>query len=177
VVMSPKSLLRLKSSFSTLEELTDSNFHTTIDEVNEVVRKTIDRIILCSGKVYYDLVEMRDHMRAHNVAILRIEQLYPFPTEELRALISTYSRAKEVVWCQEEPKNQGAWYQIRHLIAECLGPKQALRSTTRDEAASPAVGNHRVHLAQQERLVADALTLGRKVVSMADKRQVIADAV
>ncbi len=177
IIMSPKSMLRLKSSFSTIEDLAESKFHTVLDEVNDIIRRDISRVILCSGKVYYDLREMREHMQANHIALLRIEQLYPFPKEELRALLSTYSRAKEVVWCQEEPRNQGAWYQIRHLITDCLGSKQVLRSASRDEAASPAVGNHRVHLAQQERLMVDALTTDRKVVSMSDERQVRADAV
>ncbi len=177
VVMSPKSMLRLKNSMSRLDEITESGFQTVIDEADDIVRRDIARVILCSGKVYYDLMETRKHMQADNVAILRIEQLYPFPREALQALLSTYSRAKEVVWCQEEPRNQGAWYQIRHLIGDCLGSRQSLRATSRDEAASPAVGNHRVHLAQQERLLADALTMDRKVVSMSDERRVRADAV
>ena len=177
IIMSPKSMLRLKSSFSTLEDLTDSKFHTIIDEFDEnLIRRDVQRVILCSGKVYYDLADMREHMKAANIAILRIEQLYPFPKEELRALLSTYFRAKEVVWCQEEPRNQGAWYQIRHLISECLTPKQVLKNTCREEAASPAVGNFRVHLAQQERLVIDALSVDRKVVSISDEREVRADA-
>lgn len=177
VVMSPKSLLRHKRSVSDVRDLTRFGFQTVIDETNEKFnRESVTRLILCAGKVYFDLLEMREHLDIQDIAIARIEQLHPFPTSELNFLLQSYPNATEVVWCQEEPKNQGAWYQIAHLLTACLMKNQNLTSATREAAPSPAVGNYRVHLAQQEKLITQALTANRKIVSNPENRSVTADA-
>ena len=177
IVMSPKSLLRHKRSVSDVKDLSRFGFQTIIDETNENIdRENVVRIILCAGKVYFDLLEMREHLEIQDIAIARIEQLYPFPTSELNFLMQSYPNATEVVWCQEEPKNQGAWYQISHRLRACLMKNQILTSASREAAPSPAVGNYRVHLAQQERLITQALTANRKIVSNSEKRSVKADA-
>ena len=160
VVMSPKSLLRHKRAVSDVRDLTRYGFQTIIDEINEEMnREDITRIVLCAGKVYYDLLEIREHFKISNIAIIRIEQLYPFPTVELRQLLESYSNASDIVWCQEEPRNQGAWYQISHRIRECLAPEQELSHVSRDEAPSPAVGNYRVHMKQQDQVISEALSV------------------
>ena len=177
IVMSPKSLLRHKRSVSDVKYLTRFGFQVVIDETDENIdRENVVRIILCAGKVYFDLLEMREHLEIQDIAIARIEQLYPFPTSELNFLMQSYPNATEVVWCQEEPKNQGAWYQISHRLRACLMKNQILTSASREAAPSPAVGNYRVHLAQQERLITQALTAHRKFVSNSEKRSVKADA-
>ncbi len=177
IVMSPKSLLRHKRSVSDVRDLTRFGFQNVIDESDENIdRESVVRLILCAGKVYYDLLEMREHLGIQDIAIARIEQLYPFPTSELSFLLQSYPNATEVVWCQEEPKNQGAWYQIWHRLNTCLMKNQNLKSASREAAPSPAVGNYRVHLAQQERLITQALTVNRKIVSSSEKRSVTADA-
>ena len=176
IVMSPKSLLRHKRSVSDVRDLTRFGFQTIIDETEENLdREQVVRVVLCAGKVYYDLFEMRDHLDIEDIAIARIEQLHPFPTSELSYLLQSYPNATEVVWCQEEPKNQGAWYQIWHRMRNCLMKNQTLKCTSRDEAPSPAVGNYRVHLAQQERLITQALTVNRKLVSKSEQRSVTAN--
>ncbi len=177
IVMSPKSLLRHKRSVSDVRDLTRFGFQNVIDETDESIdREGVVRLILCAGKVYFDLLEMREHLGIQEIAIARIEQLYPFPTSELNFLLQSYPNATEVVWCQEEPQNQGAWYQIWHRLNACLMKNQNLKSASRDAAPSPAVGNYRVHLAQQERLITQALTVSRKIVSSSEKRSVTADA-
>ena len=177
IVMSPKSLLRHKRSVSDVKYLTRFGFQVVIDETDESIdRENVVRLILCAGKVYFDLLEMREHLEIQDIAIARIEQLYPFPTSELNFLMQSYPNATEVVWCQEEPKNQGAWYQISHRLRACLMKNQILTSASREAAPSPAVGNYRVHLAQQERLITQALTVNRQFVSKSEKRGVKANA-
>jgi len=158
IVMTPKSLLRHKLAISTLEDLSEGHFQNVIDEVDDLDRKKVKRIVLCGGKVYYDVVEARRKAGLDDVAVVRMEQLYPFPRDELTALIESYPKANAVVWCQEEPRNQGAWYSQRHHYKICLGDKHKLYYAGRDAAASPAVGKFSVHAAQQEALVQQALT-------------------
>ena len=173
IVMSPKSLLRHKRSVSDVRDLTRYGFQTIIDEINEKVdRDAVARVILCSGKVYYDLLEIREHLDIDNVVIVRIEQLHPFPVTELGHLLQSYPNAEDVLWCQEEPQNQGAWYQIWYQIRDCLKKNQKLLWKSREAAPSPAVGNYRVHLAQQQQLITEALTITRKVVSISEPRSV-----
>ncbi len=172
VVMSPKSLLRHKRAMSEIIELTRYGFRSVIDEIDgQIDRENVVRVILCAGKVFYDLIEMREHLDISHVAIVRIEQLHPFPTNELVSILQGFPNAKEIMWCQEEPRNQGAWYQIWHQLRQCRMNDQQLRSVARDAAPSPAVGNYRIHLAQQERLITDALSISRKVVSISDSRR------
>ncbi len=158
VVMTPKSLLRHKLSTSVLDDLSDGRFQVVIDETEGLKASAVKRVVLCSGKVYFDLLEERRRQEIDDVAIVRVEQLYPFPEADLSALLKRrYKTAKSVVWCQEEPKNQGAWYQIYHHLTQCVTREQKLGYAGRDPSASPAVGYAKVHHEQQRRLVADAL--------------------
>ena len=157
IVMTPKSLLRHKLATSTLEDLSAGQFHSVIDEVDAIDDGSVRRIVFCSGKVYYDLLEQRRAEHLDNVAIVRIEQLYPFPSDEYSAILDRYAAAREIVWCQEEPQNQGAWYQIRHRLQEKLGPAQMLYYAGRSGAAAPAAGIFQLHVEQQRELVEAAL--------------------
>jgi 2-oxoglutarate dehydrogenase E1 component len=156
--MTPKSLLRHKLSTSVLDDLSGGHFQVVIDDTEGVRPGNVQRVVLCSGKVYYDLLEERRRQERSDVALIRIEQLYPFPEAQLSALLKRrYKTVKSVVWCQEEPKNQGAWYQVYHHLTHCIGRDQTLSYAGRDPLASPAVGYAKVHFEQQRRLVADAL--------------------
>ena len=159
IVMTPKSLLRHKMSVSPLSALSDGRFHAVIPEVDALEPKKVDRIVFCSGKVYFDLAEARQVHGLSNVAIIRIEQLYPFPTEQYAEALGLYPNAKQVVWCQEEPQNQGAWYQIRHRLQEALGEDRKLYYAGRPGAAAPASGIFKVHMQQQQALVEAALDI------------------
>ena len=155
VVMTPKSLLRHKLAVSTLDELAGGTFQHLIADTTSTPKRA-KRVVVCGGKVYYDLIEDMAKRGADDVALIRIEQLYPFPRAALKAELAKYA-AKDVVWCQEEPMNQGAWYQIRHHLAACLGPKQSLHYAGRARSPSPAVGHLADHVREQTQLVADAL--------------------
>jgi len=157
IVMTPKSLLRHKMSVSPLESLREGRFELIIPEVTDLTDADVNRVVFCSGKVYYDLREARDAEKLSHVALVRIEQLYPFPIDEYAATLSRYPNAKDIVWCQEEPQNQGAWYQIRHRLQEALGDDQTLYYAGRAGAAAPASGLFKVHMQQQQALVQAAL--------------------
>jgi 2-oxoglutarate dehydrogenase E1 component len=161
VVMTPKSLLRHKLAVSTLDELAGGTFQKLIPATNigdgAADAKKVKRVVLCSGKVYYDLVEDMQSRGAQDVAIVRVEQLYPFPRAELVAELKRFTSAPDVIWCQEEPQNQGAWYQIRHHLSACLQTKQSLHYAGRSRSPSPAAGHYSDHVAEQVALVADAL--------------------
>jgi 2-oxoglutarate dehydrogenase E1 component len=126
--------------------------------VEALADDAVTRIVFCSGKVYFDLAEQRRSDGLTHVAIVRIEELYPFPIEEYAKVIGRYRNAKEIVWCQEEPQNQGAWYQIRHRLQEPLAATHELYYAGRPGAAAPASGIHALHVRQQQALVATALT-------------------
>jgi 2-oxoglutarate dehydrogenase E1 component len=157
IVMTPKSLLRHKLSVSSLEDLTKGTFLNVINEIDDLDPAGVQRVVFCSGKVYFDLLETRRADEARNVAIVRIEQLYPFPAEDYAAALAHYPKAREVVWCQEEPQNQGAWYQIRHRLQEPLRHDQELLYSGRRPAAAPATGIMQMHTAEQNGLVRAAL--------------------
>src|SRR5450432_2574159 len=157
IIMTPKSLLRHPLSVSRLEELSGNGFQTVIDELDDLPRASVRRVVFCSGKVYFDLLQARRAEQLNNVAIVRIEQLYPFPSEEYEAILRKYSNAREIVWCQEEPQNQGGWYQIRHRLQSKLGPKDELLYAGRAGAAAPATGIAALHEQQQKNLVTAAL--------------------
>jgi 2-oxoglutarate dehydrogenase E1 component len=156
VVMTPKSLLRHKLAVSTLDELADGGFQTLIPDSTATAKKP-RRVVACAGKVYYDLVEEAQKQKITDVALVRVEQLYPFPRPELAAELRRHGSATEVVWCQEEPQNQGAWYQIQHHLRACLQGKQTLHYAGRARSPSPAAGHLAEHVAEQAKLVADAL--------------------
>lgn len=138
IVMTPKSLLRAKQASVPLSALTTGGFVALIDET--AVLGNVRRVVLCSGKVYYDLLAAREQRGTNDIALVRIEQLYPFPRLELSALFTAYATATEVVWLQEEPQNQGAWFAIQHHLLACLPAARTLRYIGRDFSASPAVG-------------------------------------
>jgi 2-oxoglutarate dehydrogenase E1 component len=161
IVMMPKSLLRNKASTSSLELVSTGSFQKVIDDRKVTDRTQVNRLVLCSGKVFYDLDARRDEQALQNVALVRIEQLHPFPESELIEVLRRYSESSEIVWCQEEPKNQGAWYQIRHHLQECVESQQDPIYVGRRRSPSPATGHFKVHQAEQEALVEEALTPGR----------------
>ena len=160
IVMTPKSLLRHKASTSSLDDLSSGAFQLVIDDPSKPKPKSVKRVVFCAGKVYFDLAAEQEEKGIEDVALVRVEQLYPFPREELQATLKRYSEAKEVVWCQEEPMNQGAWFQIRHHIQACIKQDQQLLYVGRETSASPAVGYYQIHLQQQKQLVSEALTQG-----------------
>jgi 2-oxoglutarate dehydrogenase E1 component len=157
IVMTPKSLLRHKLSVSELPELAGGRFMNVIDEIDDLQAGQVRRVVFCSGRVYFDLLEARRADEAREVAIVRLEQLYPFPTDEYAAVLRRYPNASEVVWCQEEPQNQGAWYQIRHRLQEPLTARQELLYAGRAPSAAPATGIPQLHSSQQRGLVGAAL--------------------
>ncbi|MFK7888597.1 MAG: 2-oxoglutarate dehydrogenase E1 component [Gammaproteobacteria bacterium] len=159
IVMTPKSLLRHKEAVSARGLIESGGFQLVIPD-REIPRdEAVGRIVFCSGKVYYDLKAARREAGVDDVAIVRVEQLYPFPSDYYAAEIERYSNAEEIVWCQEEPQNQGAWYQIRHQLQAGLGPQHGLYYAGRPGSAAPASGYHQVHVEQQKNLVAAALGL------------------
>jgi 2-oxoglutarate dehydrogenase E1 component len=157
IIMTPKSLLRHPLSVSRLEELSGSGFQNVIDEIDDIKPSAVTRVVLCSGKVYFDLLKARREAKGDSVAIVRIEQLYPFPSDEYEAVLRKYSNAREIIWCQEEPQNQGSWYQIRHRLQAKLGDKHELLYAGRAGAAAPATGIAALHEQQQKNLVTAAL--------------------
>ncbi len=157
IVMTPKSLLRHKSAVSTIEELSEGKFQQVIDDPDCEDTKGITRMVLCSGKVYYDLQDAKHEEDSSHVAIVRMEQLYPFPHADFAYLFNAYSDVKEFVWCQEEPQNQGAWYQVQHRFKKYLNDDQELFYVGRKASASPAVGYHSLHVEQQYALTHNAL--------------------
>jgi 2-oxoglutarate dehydrogenase E1 component len=156
IVMTPKSLLRHKEAVSSLDDLANGHFHNVIGETDKLEPKKVRRVIVCSGKVYYELAAYRREHKIDDVAILRLEQQYPFPHEDYKRQIGKYAAAKEVVWCQEEPQNQGAWYRLNIYLRSDLDERKTLYYAGRPVSASPAVGYAAKHAAEQKQLVEDA---------------------
>ncbi len=176
VVMSPKSLLRHKMSTSAVEELSEGRFETVIGEVENLRPDAVERVILCAGKVAFDLLEERATRELTNVAIVRIEQLHPFPNDAFSRELGRYPNAKEVVWCQEEPQNQGAWRYMQALLAERIAPHQTLTYAGRAASPAPAVGHYQLHIEQQTALVAEALGVGAPILESAETERLKAHA-
>jgi 2-oxoglutarate dehydrogenase E1 component len=154
VIFTPKSLLRHKDSVSPLTEFAGSKFNPVNWEWNEDIKpEKAKRVIFCSGKVFFDLINKRRELGGDDVAIIRVAQLYPFPHEAFQATIDRYSNAGEVVWAQEEPGNQGAWHRIQHYILRHMRPDQVLGYAMRASSASPAAGYLQLHNEQQKALV------------------------
>ena len=171
IVMMPKSLLRKKEATSPLDELTNGKFEVVIGETEKLSAKKVKRLIFCCGKVYYDLVAERAKRAIDDIAIMRIEQLYPFPHEEFEEQIALYPNAKSVVWVQEEPGNQGAWHRIQHYLLRNMRADQTLSYSLRPSSASPAVGYSSKHAEQQKELVEAALTWESAVAKKATHAQ------
>jgi 2-oxoglutarate dehydrogenase E1 component len=157
VVVTPKGLLRLKDAASTLQDLAEGGFRPVLDDPR-ADKEAVRRLVLCSGKTYYDVVGHETREQAESVAVARIEQLYPFPTEQARALVASYPSLDEVVWVQEEPQNMGPWRSIRHRLEEATGGL-SVRFVGRPWRASPSEGYPTAHLIEQDRIVRDALTM------------------
>ena len=160
IIFSPKSMLRHKESVSTLEELAGGGFRTIIGETDALSAEDVKRVVFCSGKVYYDVRAARRERGINDIAVVRLEQPYPFPHDEFKAQIERYSKAKEIVWCQEEPGNQGAWHRIQHYLLRHLLPTQKLSYALRPSSASPAAGYLAQHNEQQKAVIDAALTHG-----------------
>ena len=169
IVMSPKSLLRHKDAVSSLEDLATGGFQNVIGEVDKLAAKSVRRVLVCSGKVYYELLSYRREMKIDDIAIIRIEQQYPFPHADFKAEVAKYANAKEVVWVQEEPQNQGAWYRLRAYLRGDIPDNQVLAYAGRAISASTAVGYSSKHNAEQKQLLEDAfaakLASGEMVVA------------
>jgi 2-oxoglutarate dehydrogenase E1 component len=162
IVMSPKSLLRHKEAVSSLEELAEGSFQLVIGETDKIKPKDVKRLILCSGKVYYELRAKRRELENKDTAIVRLEQLYPFPEELLQEVIAPYVNLETVIWCQEEPQNMGAWYNSQHHMRNVImrhNPKLALFYAGREASASPAAGYTALHNREQQQLIMDAFQL------------------
>lgn len=162
VVMSPKSLLRHKETVSTMQELAEGSFQVVIDETDDIEKEQVKRLIICSGKVYYDLRTERRARNIDNIAIIRLEQLYPFAHDEVEAVMLQYKNVETIVWCQEEPMNQGAWYSSQHHIRRVLQqhfPHIWLDYAGREASAAAAAGYPALHYAQQEKFIDAALNL------------------
>ena len=159
IVMTPKSLLRHPLAVSELSEMTDGVFLNAIGEVDQLAAKKVKRVVICSGKVYFDLLQERRKREQTDVAIIRIEQLYPFPADEVADILQEYQHVKDFVWCQEEPQNQGAWYSSQHNFRAAIPAGAELTYAGRAASAAPAVGYLSEHNKQQQQLVDDALTI------------------
>jgi len=161
IIFTPKSLLRHPKAASPVEEFTHGRFREVIDDPIATARpEDVRRVIACNGKVYYDLVEERARRfvgREHEVAVVRVEQLYPWPEEELRELIGRYASAEHRIWCQEEPRNMGGWTFVRDRLQSIVGDEHVFSYAGRSEAASPAAGSPRIHRAQLQAFLDDAL--------------------
>lgn len=150
IVMTPKANLR--RPVSRLSDFTDNGFQEIIDDITIENKESVRRVLLCSGKVYFDMVAERERINANDVAIIRVEQLYPFHTEKAKSILAQYARASHIVWVQEEPKNQGAWTFIAPYLQELLLVNQQLKYVGRAAAAAPATGLAKVHEYQLQEL-------------------------
>ncbi len=157
IIMSPKSLLRHKLATSNTNDLAEGAYKPFIEDEEVQEPKEIDRLVISSGKVYYDLYKYREENDLENIALARMEQFYPFPDEDVAEMLNKYSHVKEIVWCQEEPRNMGAWTFISPRIAEQLQKGQTLRYAGRQASASPATGQKKIHQKEQEVLIEDAM--------------------
>jgi 2-oxoglutarate dehydrogenase E1 component len=159
IVMTPKSLLRLPAAASTVEQLTSGGFQPVIDDSEVTETASVERVVLCSGKVYYDLIEGRKKASDFRVAVVRLEQFYPFPESRLREVLAKYPTAKELIWAQEEPQNMGGWTFVEARLLNLLPGSERPRYVGRVASASPATGSYSIHQKEQSRLVTEALTL------------------
>jgi 2-oxoglutarate dehydrogenase E1 component len=175
IVMSPKALLRHKGAVSTLTDLTDGTFMPVIDDPARqgapeagpaLDPAKVTRVCLCSGKVYYTLLHERRERALDSIALVRVEQLYPFAQKEIQAILTKYAHVKEFCWVQEEPRNRGAWRFMHEKLEPMLPETAVLTYVGRDEAASPATGSVRLHQVEEEELLAAALELPPRAVQI-----------
>jgi 2-oxoglutarate dehydrogenase E1 component len=159
IVMMPKKLLRLDMAASPIKEFTEGQYQLVLDDPMQLPREKVKRLLLCTGKVYYALHAERLKQKLDNVAIVRVEQLYPFPQKEIQGILSKYRDAQDVCWVQEEPKNRGAWTFMRNWLEQMLPDAAVLTYVGREAASSPATGSYKVHEAEEKELVSQALDL------------------
>ncbi|HEX5874348.1 MAG TPA: 2-oxoglutarate dehydrogenase E1 component, partial [Pyrinomonadaceae bacterium] len=157
VIMTPKSLLRLPAASSTIEELTTGGFRPLIDDAEITDAGAVKKVVFCSGKVYYDLADVRKKTENRSVAIVRIEQFYPFPLSSIRETLAKYSNAEQLVWAQEEPQNMGGWTFVQERLENMMPACQRPKYVGRSASASPATGSYSIHQKEQAELVAEAL--------------------
>jgi 2-oxoglutarate dehydrogenase E1 component len=157
IIMSPKSLLRHRLATSRTDDLAKGQYKPFIPDQEVEDKSNIDRLIICSGKVYYDLYQQRQEEEIENIAIARLEQFYPFPDQDVNSILKEYEDVDDIVWCQEEPKNMGAWTFVAPRIMQELQEGQNLRYIGRQASASPAAGQKKVHKAEQQKLLNEAL--------------------
>ena len=156
IVMTPKSFLRNPHAISRLQELAKGRYERVITDKSKTKSSSVTRVLLCAGKIYYDLYSEKLAKDVKDTAIIRLEQLYPFPYEELTVILSGYKKDIDIFWCQEEPKNQGAWYMIKHKIVKCLQGKQKLFYIGRTSLAAPAGGYNKLFMTKQNQVIAQA---------------------
>jgi 2-oxoglutarate dehydrogenase E1 component len=159
IVMTPKSLLRLPAASSTMSELETGGFMSVIDDARITDRSSVKRIVVCSGKIFYDLDAERSTDARSDVAVVRLEQFYPFPASKLSEIFASYANAAEIVWTQEEPQNMGGWTFVEPRLRNILPANTALRYIGRDASASPATGSYAIHNLEQSKLVTESLTI------------------
>ncbi len=171
IVMTPKSLLRLPAASSTMDELTNGGFQPVIADGRDLDRSKVRRVVLCSGKVYYDLETARNESNVADIAVVRLEQFYPFPAEALKAVFAEYQNAAEIVWCQEEPQNMGGWTFVEPRLRAILPANVKLEYIGRDASASPATGSYAIHNLEQEHLVSHSLGEWAEEISPANESE------
>lgn len=172
IVMTPKSLLRLPAASSTIEELTSSGFQPVIDDEKISDASKVKRIVLCSGKVFYDLDAGREDAHDNRVALVRLEQFYPFPAARLREIFAKYDGASEIIWTQEEPKNMGGWYFVEDRLLEIKPQNMTLKYVGRVASASPATGSYAIHELEQRQIVEESLIKNSEEISSASEPEV-----
>ncbi|MDQ2747367.1 MAG: hypothetical protein M3T96_08920, partial [Acidobacteriota bacterium] len=171
IVMTPKSLLRLPAASSTVEDLTNGGFAPVIDDQKINDHSKVKRIVVCSGKVFYDLDLARTDSHDDRVAIVRLEQFYPFPKEKLQEVFASYPNSEQIFWTQEEPKNMGGWTFVENRLEEIKGEK-SLKYVGRDASASPATGSYAIHNLEQEKIVNESLIKDTDEISAASTAEV-----
>jgi 2-oxoglutarate dehydrogenase complex, dehydrogenase (E1) component, and related enzymes len=159
IVMTPKSLLRLPAATSTVADLTQGGFRPVIDDAEITDGASVEKVVMCSGKVYYDLIEARKKSGETRVAIVRLEQFYPFPLKSINEVLARYSNANELRWVQEEPQNMGGWNFVQPRLENLLPACQRPKYVGRTPSASPATGSYSIHQKEQTRLIAEALSV------------------
>ncbi|MEJ7847401.1 MAG: multifunctional oxoglutarate decarboxylase/oxoglutarate dehydrogenase thiamine pyrophosphate-binding subunit/dihydrolipoyllysine-residue succinyltransferase subunit [Pyrinomonadaceae bacterium] len=172
IVMTPKSLLRLPAASSAIDELTTGGFMPVIDDIKLTDRAAVKRIVLCSGKVFYDLEAAREEANDNRVAVIRLEQFYPFPAAKLKEIFASFPNATQLFWTQEEPKNMGGWYFVEDRLIEIKGDNLNLKFVGRTASASPATGSYAIHELEQKQIVNDALIVDTNEISPASEPEV-----
>ena len=172
IVMTPKSLLRLPAASSTMDQLTDGGFSPVLDDAKASNRSDVKRIVLCGGKVFYDLEAGREEAPDPRVAVVRLEQFYPFPAAGLKEIFASYPNATQIFWTQEEPQNMGGWYFVENRLRAIKPENVELKYVGRSPSASPATGSYAIHELEQKQIVNDALIVDTDEISAASEPEV-----